>query len=513
MCDREGSKEQIKRIYHKRYQIQKILGEGGMGKVFLAEDMKTEQKVAVKIIKDQNQWEREREILKKLKDIKGVPKLFFAGKEEEDFLVMEYIPGVSMKKYIEDRGKLKNKNMMLWMMKVCKVLEKIHKKGIIHMDLKPGNIILHPSGEIYLIDFGVSLTEGERLTGYGTKIYASKKQAKMGKKATFLMDIYSIGKIIELNTKNGCSRDMKKIIEKCLKEDEIQGYQRVGEIRKDLRNSLFKRKARFGALFLVCAGGICYLRFTDFKEQPSNVSMKQESVQSEFEKGMLFFYGNDHTQKDLMIAEQYFRKEKENQQKVDAYLLLIDQLSEQKQEATNEDLERVFKICEEDVHDFWSAYFFEHYYTIWSEKFSKDSLKWAETMLDKMRDQKLDDKKQQILDTERLNLYEVMAHKGDDQKFLKETNSVLHKKMEGKQAWEIYDRRILYLEERGMHLEKEFDLFLRYYPKVMEAYIEYGIYLCQNDQIEKAKEIYQKGKRQTGMNNKRAQGLRRKLGL
>lgn len=513
MCDRKSSKEEIKRIYHKRYRIEKVLGEGGMGKVFLAEDIKTEQKVAVKIIKDQNQWEREREILKKLKDIKGVPKLFFAGREEEDFIVMEYIPGVSMKKYIENRGKLQNKNMILWMMKVCKVLEKIHKKGIIHMDLKPGNIILHPSGEIYLIDFGVSLKEGEMLTGYGTKIYAPKQQAQAGRKATFLMDIYSIGKIIELNIKNQSSKDIKKIIEKCLRKDEMQGYQRVNEIRKDLRNILWKKRAKMGILFFICTGCIYCLKFSDSKEKQANNSMKQEKVKSEFEIGMSFFYGDDQIQKDLAMAEQYFQKEKGKRKKIEAYLLLIDQLSEQKQDVTKEDLERAFKICEKDVHDFWSAYFFEHYYTIWSERFSKDSLKWAEKMLNEMGNQKLDDQKQQILDTERLNLYEAMAHEGDDQKFLRETRKIFDKKIEGKQAWEIYERRLLYLGEEGVNLKKEFDLFLRHYPKVMEAYIEYGIYLCQNDQIEKAKEVYQKGQQQTGMNNKRAQGLRRKLGL
>ena len=113
-----------------------------MGKVFLALDQKTGKEVAVKIVKDQKQWDRERVMLQKLKHTKGVPELFFAGKEKELFLVMEYILGNSLKRYGSVCGKLYKKKSLLWMIKICKVLNKIHEQGIIHMDLKPENIML-----------------------------------------------------------------------------------------------------------------------------------------------------------------------------------------------------------------------------------------------------------------------------------------------------------------------------------------------------------------------------------
>ena len=72
LCDRQSSEQEIGKIYHQRYQVRKILGEGGMGKVFLALDQKTGKEVAVKIVKDQKQWDRERVILQKLKHTKGV---------------------------------------------------------------------------------------------------------------------------------------------------------------------------------------------------------------------------------------------------------------------------------------------------------------------------------------------------------------------------------------------------------------------------------------------------------
>ena len=58
LCDRQSSEQEIGKIYHRRYQVRKILGEGGMGKVFLALDQKTGKEVAVKIVKDQKQWDR-----------------------------------------------------------------------------------------------------------------------------------------------------------------------------------------------------------------------------------------------------------------------------------------------------------------------------------------------------------------------------------------------------------------------------------------------------------------------
>ena len=164
-----------------------------MGKVFLAKDLKTGKKVAVKILKDENQWKREKEILNQLKNIKGIPKLFLAENTKDHFLVMEYIKGQSLKTYKTVHGKISEKTLILLMYKVCKVLEQVHKRRVVHMDLKPENIILHPSGRLYLIDFGASSMKGDFLTGYGTRIYASKRQTKAGERAEFFMDVYSIG--------------------------------------------------------------------------------------------------------------------------------------------------------------------------------------------------------------------------------------------------------------------------------------------------------------------------------
>ena len=513
MRDRQGTKERIEKIYHGRYLAEKVLGEGGMGRVFLAKDIKTGTKVAIKIVRDHDQWKREREVLKKLKGIKGVPELFFAGKESEIFLVMEYIPGKSLKKYRDDCGKLSEKEMILWMFKVCKVLQKVHEKGIVHMDLKPENLILHPSGKIYLIDFGVSLMEGETLIGYGTKNYASKMQRKAGAKAVVSMDIYSLGKIMQLNIRDHKMEKVNKIIDKCLMEGSNEQYRTVADIKKDLQSILWKEKSKKSVLLLICFHVLLLLYMEDYKQKRKSVTVYQEIYQEEIKKGMICFYGADKKEKDLVLAKQYFMKARKHNKKAESYLILLEVLCNPDKEVKQKELFMAFKNCEKDIYDFWSAYFFEHYYVIWEQRLSKDSLKQAENLLKRMEGFHLDENKQKILETEKLNLYEIMARRGESRQFFYETDKVFRDKMNADKAWQIYQRKLLYLEENHINVEKEFERFINSYPKVMEAYTEYVIYLCENNQEEKAKEIYRKGSSQVEMSGKRAQGLRRKLGL
>ena len=105
------------------------------------------------------------------------------------------------------------------------------------------------------------------------------------------------------------------------------------------------------------------------------------------------------------------------------------------------------------------------------------------------------------------------SKRGDDKLFFQETDRVFHEKLEKNEAWEIYERKLSYLREKSVNIENEYERFIKHYPKVMEAYIEYGIYLCQKNQIEKAKDVYLQGLKQTGMTSNRAKALRRKLGL
>lgn len=481
-----------------------------MGKVFLAKDIKTGRSVAVKVVKDYDQWEREAEILKRLRHVKGVPDLFFAGEDEEIFLVMEYISGDSLKKYVKIHGKLSEKDMIVWILRVCGVLRKIHKKGVVHMDLKPENIIIHPSGRLYLIDYGVSLMEGESLKGYGTKVYASKRQRRSGGKAEFSMDIYSMGKIIQLNMKNKRTKSMKKIIRKCL-DEEINNYG-ADELKRDLKKILWEKRVKKSTLFFICFSAISGFYLKESKEQNKQVQVCKNRTQEEIKTAMLYFYGSDQTEKNLAASDKHFRKLRTNSKRIKAYRILLDVLRERGDVAKNE-FTWALKICQKDIYDFWSAYFFEHHYILWSEKLPEEFLKEADKIIQGMTKFPMDHKKQKLLCADKISLYEIMAEKGDTKLFFEETDKVFRENFSGEGAWELYERKLSYLMGQNVDMEKEFERFIKHYPKVMEAYIEYGIYLCQREQMEKARKVYQEGYRQTGMTSRRAQGLRRKLGL
>lgn len=517
MCDRQGAEGEIAKIYHNRYQTQKLLGEGGMGKVYLAKDLKTGKKVAVKVLKNETQWKQEKEILNKLKDVKGVPELFLAENEnmEAPFLVMEYIKGQSLKTYQTFHGDISEKTFVRFMYKVCKVLERIHKRGVVHMDLKPENIILHPSGRLYLIDFGVSIRKGDSLTGYGTRIYASKRQTKAGEKAAFFMDIYSIGRIMQLNAGQNRSDSLKKIIEKSICEDEKKNYQSVVDMKKDLGHILWKKETGKCAVLFVCFGIMYIFCFAD-SDSGVKEKTKVQSVavhQNIYRKGLNYFYGNDKIEKDLILAEQYLKKEQTKKESAKAYLLLILVLDDPEKEVPQKDLIDALKICQKDVHDFWSAYFFAEHFILWHEKLPETFLKKAEKLLREMEKSGCVGKQQKLIEKQRLNLYEIMAQKGDTTSFFKETDRVFHERFKENEAWELYERKLLFLSSKSVDMEYDFERFMKRYPKVMEVYIEYGIYLCQKNQIEKAKDVYLQGLKITGMTSDRAKALRRKLGL
>ena len=515
--DRQGTGQEIGKIYDRRYQVLKMLGMGGTGKVFLALDQKTGKEVAVKIVKDQKQWERERVILRKLSYVKGVPELFSAGKEEELFLVMEYILGDSLKQYRRICGKLRKKEMLLWMIKICKVLDEIHQQGIIHMDLKPENIMLTRTGKVYLIDFGTALFEGEKLSGYGTKNYASKKQSKTEEKAQCYFDVYSFGKTMESIFNE--SNDVKKVIEKCLAvdeeaENEKERYQNVRQIQNDLEKILWFGHARKSLILLVIILGSGNLwNQTQREDQRERKVIEQKKSQEEIEKAMTYFYGNDQTKRDEALAEAYFKKCVHTKKNAKSYLLLLEVMNGRKNDLQGEDLMGIVRNCQKDIYDFWSAYFYLHFYTVNVSKLPEDAWKEAEKILKQM--QKYSQKKeyQKLVETDRINLYESEAEKGDDRKFLEETDRIFHERFEGNAAWKLYERKLIYLESKQSDISREFERFLKKYPKVMDAYVEYGIYLCRSNKITEAQRVYQQGKEQTGMTSKRAEELRRKLGL
>ncbi|HIE29764.1 TPA: serine/threonine-protein kinase [Candidatus Poribacteria bacterium] len=159
-------------ILHSRYRVTKVLGCGGFGAVYLAEDIKQNNtEVAIKVMFDDLNWtaaerdenienfQEEANILRSLSHL-NLPKVFdvFADGGKHYF-VMEYIEGQNLKDIIERStviGGITESQVIGWTIQICDVLEYLHNEKIIHRDIKPDNIRFTPEGQIKLVDFGIA---------------------------------------------------------------------------------------------------------------------------------------------------------------------------------------------------------------------------------------------------------------------------------------------------------------------------------------------------------------------
>jgi serine/threonine protein kinase len=200
----------MKNILRNRYEIKRELGQGGMGKTFLAYDHKLQKEVVVKILglKATDEWktvelfEREAKTLKNIEHpfIPDYIDYFTQSKDgdTEYYLVQEYIAGKNLKKLIEDGKRFKEEQVLEIAEKLLAILVDLQKLNppVVHRDINPKNIILNEKGDIYLVDFGAvqgvvkSAAMGSS-TVVGTYGYMPVEQM-MGK-ACPASDIYAAG--------------------------------------------------------------------------------------------------------------------------------------------------------------------------------------------------------------------------------------------------------------------------------------------------------------------------------
>ncbi|MCB9854701.1 MAG: serine/threonine protein kinase [Phycisphaerales bacterium] len=201
-----------------RYKLLQPIGEGGFGTVWMAEQREpVKRRVALKIIKlgmDTKQviarFEAERQALAMM-DHPNIAKVFDAGSTElgRPYFVMELVRGVSIIEYC-DRERLDTKARLKLFAKVCNAIQHAHQKGIIHRDIKPGNVLvtLHDGVPVpKVIDFGIAKATDQELTSrtlftehrqvVGTPAYMSPEQAEMsGLDIDTRSDIYSLGVLL-----------------------------------------------------------------------------------------------------------------------------------------------------------------------------------------------------------------------------------------------------------------------------------------------------------------------------
>ena len=188
-----------------RYEITELIGEGGMADVYKAVDVVDGKEVAVKILK--KEFAESEEFLRRFRNESkaiavlshpNIVKIYDVGFSEKiQFIVMEYIDGITLKEYMESERVLNWKDSVHFVTQILRALQHAHERGIVHRDIKPQNIMMFTDGTIKVMDFGIAKfarEEGRTATdqAIGTVHYISPEQAR-GDVTDAKSDLYSVG--------------------------------------------------------------------------------------------------------------------------------------------------------------------------------------------------------------------------------------------------------------------------------------------------------------------------------
>ena len=258
-----------------RYELLELIGVGGMADIYKAKDITEDRTVAVKIMK--NEFIGSEDFIRRFRNESkaiallshpNIVKIFDVGFTEKlQFIVMEYIDGITLTDYIAKHGVLKWKDVVHFTMQILKALQHAHDRGIVHRDIKPQNVMLLEDGTIKVMDFGIARFNRETdktmsEKAIGSVHYISPEQAK-GDVTDERSDIYSIGvmmyemltgkkpfdgespvaialmhmqaqakKMSELN--NSIPEGLEEITEKAMQKEPSKRYQTAGEMVKDI---------------------------------------------------------------------------------------------------------------------------------------------------------------------------------------------------------------------------------------------------------------------------------------
>lgn len=258
-----------------RYELLELIGVGGMADIYKAKDITEDKIVAVKILK--TEFNGSEDFLRRFRNESkaiallshpNIVKIFDVGfTEKVQFIVMEYIDGITLTEYIERQGVLKWKDAVHFTLQILKALQHAHDRGIVHRDIKPQNVMLLSDGTIKVMDFGIARFNRETdktisEKAIGSVHYISPEQAR-GDITDERSDIYSVGvmlyemltgrkpfdgetpvaialmhmqneakKMSEINP--SIPEGLEEITVKAMQKEPVKRYQTAGEMIKDI---------------------------------------------------------------------------------------------------------------------------------------------------------------------------------------------------------------------------------------------------------------------------------------
>jgi serine/threonine-protein kinase len=198
-----------KKLFKERYEIIDLLGRGGMAEVFLADDTILKRKVAIKIIKAQYAKDEifREQFLQEARSAGGLSHQNIVTVHDVGFInnriymIMEYVPGTDLYTYQHQKDGFSIREAVNFIIQACSGIGYAHRKGIIHCDVKPQNLIVTEDGTLKVTDFGIARFLSnvnpidEEKVVWGSPQYFSPEQAK-GKITSYAADVYSLGVVL-----------------------------------------------------------------------------------------------------------------------------------------------------------------------------------------------------------------------------------------------------------------------------------------------------------------------------